>query len=268
MERSTETQDLAVLAAVLFEPEARVAAAVDRFAAVTTARRGSSLSANSAARGRSRLERTAQTLLAGSPARTGTEQGFGLLTPTERALLSCAHLLHWSYPRMAQAFDLRSPEDAERLLWSARLNWAAALSAQGEKIVYPAFAPPTGLACPETSRTRPWFQRFLDEEWRTSAERMFLEGHLAHCAGCAQSLKRAKEFFFALDQRIGALGFLEQAQPVQQALARVERLEASGGFARTMPLHLAIWHSLVGFSERWDVRIAVLALIFWIYWFG
>lgn len=207
----TTQEQIAQLGAVLWtDPEQGVRAVTESYAAVRLLKLADA----------QELERVAQSLIYRAT-RQGTQTFSRALAQNahplfrlgiaERTALIAAHLLHWSYERLSRVLEV-SAEEAEALLWSARLSFCGQLALSGKRIVYPAANPPRSVRCPDSPSGRPWFQRLMDEEVHNGGERLFLQNHLVDCESCRASFLRAKDFFYALDQELAALMQVQRTQ--------------------------------------------------------
>ena len=152
-----------------------------------------------------KIERAAQALLyravqLGSASLTESNLAsiadpFFRLEPRQRFILIALHQGRWSYARLGRILAV-SPQEFEQECWSARLTMAQGLS----KVNYPAGSKMGGFSCPEYHSDRPWTQKFLDDEFDTSRERIFLQNHLMACDPCREALQRCRTFYYALEE--------------------------------------------------------------------
>ncbi|MCC7440497.1 MAG: hypothetical protein IT285_02625 [Bdellovibrionales bacterium] len=136
------------------------------------------------------------------------------LLPHERLILAALHLGHWSYGRLERVTNLPR-EELERSAWSARVHVARQrLASEGRGLQVPAAALGASRgSCPAMDPTRPWTQRFLDEETETR-DRLFLQNHLMSCPICVRALQQTRDIYFTADRALqtAVSGPLRQAE--------------------------------------------------------
>jgi hypothetical protein len=172
-------------------------------------------------------------------------QPFFRLFPEERFLLAALHLGRWSYARLARVMSAEEKR-VEELAWAARVR----LSGRN-----PIGSAARGTSCPEYDARLPWTQRFLDEEIRTSRERIFLQNHLMACDDCRKALASSREVYYAVEARLPRPGEGAEQQIFALVEARTRLKELRSPARRDFKSSLEI------FIQRPDVLVAVLALI-------
>jgi len=119
-----------------------------------------------------------------------------------RFILSALHLGRWSYARVARVLD-ETPERVQELAWEARVQIISYAAHSGNSVrSYPSGNGSSGPNCPEYVSSRPWTQRFLDEEINSGSDRLFLQNHLMACDSCRETLNRCREMYFAVEALI------------------------------------------------------------------
>lgn len=203
-----------------------------------------------------RLERTSSALLRrasgdSSASHAGVTHAFYRLSPEERFLLSALHSGRWSYARLARLLG-REVEDIERIAWAARLH----LVSTPELRMKHALEHPTGgghgASCPEYEPSRPWTQRFLDDELQ-GAERHFLQSHLMACDPCRLALGRCRKLYYSVEAEIP-----KAIEPDRRARV-FERVVDEARKVRS-PIERTFIESLAVFARRGEARRALLAL--------
>lgn len=134
---------------------------------------------------------------------------FFRLSPKERLVLTALHIGRWSYARAARVAGMTLPE-LEEAAWAVRLRL-------GSRRDYPVGGGPSTPNCPEYDSRRPWTQRFLDEEFESGRERIFLQNHLMACGSCRRALAHARDLYYGVDSivpRLDGTRFIESLHDV------------------------------------------------------
>jgi hypothetical protein len=174
---------------------------------------------------------------------------FYRLLPEERMVLTALHLGRWSYARLGRILRLNE-EELQELLWSARLQFAAASLRDTE---YPAAPSTLGPRCPEYNPRQPWTQRFLDEEIPSKGQLFFLQTHLLECASCRDCLARTRDVYFKITEAIAR--FTDSSVRVQD-LEKILRQSTFHKFASQR----SFGESWVIFLRRPYVKLMLLGL--------
>ncbi len=172
------------------------------------------------------------------------ETGFFRLPPEQRFILVALHLGRWSYARLGRVLGA-SEEDVAKAAWMSRSE----LLPGG----YPPGASSLGANCPEYDPSQPWTQRFLDEEFPSSRDRLFLQNHLMACDSCRQALDRCRDFYFKAER---ALPSLRAGDDELKALER----ELRNSPTRLAAVERTHWANLAIFLRKDETRL-VLALM-------
>lgn len=185
----------------------------------------------------------------------GFNQPFFRLGPDERFALAALHLGRWSYRRLSRVMGF-TPEQVEEIAWSARVQLAASasgLAPLGGKV---------GAHCPQYESHRPWTQRFLDEEIRLGADRIFLQNHLMACDSCMQALNRCRDLYYSVERILPKVEGSDDA-----VVLELREIHRQG-------LRLLAWNrdtlarSLVAFARQRDVQVffalAAFGMILWL----
>jgi hypothetical protein len=179
-------------------------------------------------------------------------QTFFNLTPEDRFLLIALHLGRWSYGRLARVWKC-SAEEIETQAWTARLRFAAS----EKTATYPAGASSGGAHCPEYDSSRPWTQRFLDEEITSGRERLYLQNHLMACDSCRDALRRCRESYYQIERVLPRIASeVEEDAQLLKAVETVSR-RSLGILYPADRTFIETWEI---FSRRWDIRVALILL--------
>jgi hypothetical protein len=187
-----------------------------------------------------------------APAVLNQNHLFFSLPPEQRFVLAALHLGRWSYARLARVMG-ETPERIEELAWQARV-WLATSRASLTPI-----GGRGGVHCPDYDLKRPWTQRFLDEEIKQGAERVFLQNHLMACASCQQAMNRCRDLYYAVERMLPTVdeaqdGIIGELHRICRKSSQL-RFRGDGAFGR----------SLVSFAKLREVQIlfAILAFALW-----
>jgi hypothetical protein len=121
------------------------------------------------------------------------------LSQEKRFLLVALHFGRWSYDRLSRILD-RSVEEVQEEAWNARLEFCS-------HILYPSAPSRQGIHCPEYNSSRPWTQKFLDDEITVVREKLFLQNHLMACRSCSEGLARCRKLYYQIEKEMNfALG--------------------------------------------------------------
>ncbi|MGZ3687888.1 MAG: hypothetical protein ACXWPM_04495 [Bdellovibrionota bacterium] len=169
---------------------------------------------------------------------------FFRLSAQERLILVALHSGRWSYARLSRILA-RTPEVIQELAWGARVKLSEGPYPIGAKI--------SGANCPEYQFSRPWTQKFLDDELDSPRERVFLPNHLMACASCSQALKRCRDLYFAVDSQISKLLSGSAEVEVIRALEDLSRQKKP----EPVKLDTSFQGSLKSLFRQWDVQLIV-----------
>ncbi len=172
----------------------------------------------------------------------GLYQPFWNLGPDQRLALALLHLGRSSWSRVSAVLEIKDTSNLGAFFWSARQEL---VYRSGANEPVPAGPSITGSDCPLYDSESPWAQKFFDEEM-PKPERVFIERHLQQCTACADHLSRVRAFYYRADKLVRDAIDLDHLQiPSLQVLNPDPRQQA--------------FRELL---SRWDVRIALLALLF------
>lgn len=180
----------------------------------------------------------------------GWNEPFFRLAPEQRIVLIGLHTAQWSYRRLSRILDL-SIEEVETLAWKTRIQFVSYFP----ELHYPTGAPRTLASCPEYDHTRPWTQRFLDEE-TPPQEQQFLQNHLMACSSCREALNANKRTYYDVEKRIPVLqspGELEES--VHQLNRTLRNFQA-----RMSPEQLSFTQGLIRFFSKRDTVFVLMML--------
>ncbi len=152
-----------------------------------------------------RLEKTSQALLErGRRNQVEFTHPFFRLIPDERFILVALHIGRWSYDRLAKILG-RPVDEIQEIAWSARIKLVTSSVGGPIEQYYPHGPHALSTSCPSYHSTRPWPQRFLDEEIPSAREQVFLKEHLLECTSCSQFLARCREGYFKVEKEVERL---------------------------------------------------------------
>jgi hypothetical protein len=173
-------------------------------------------------------------------------QHFFRLSAEDRFILVSLHLGKWSYQRLGRIFS-KTEDEIQELAWGARLQFSSSMR-------YPAGPSGSSAQCPSYDSSRPWTQRFLDDEIASGRDRLFLQTHLLACDSCNQALNRWRESYFKIEKElIRIVGQPQNLSSLETALDE--------GFVHQYRHHLSFLNSLKIFSRRWDIRLVFCFLV-------
>lgn len=178
----------------------------------------------------------------------GAFGGFFKLFPEERFVLVALHSGRWSYARLARVMGETS-ERIEALAWKARVRL---VSNQG---LNPIGGRVANASCPEYVMDRPWTQKFLDEEFKTGRETLFLQNHLMACDACRLSLTRCRDLYFAVEK------MLPRVSEEDGILRQLESINSQGKKLRTNG-NITFGRSIIAFLGQKDVQLVLGVLMF------
>jgi hypothetical protein len=168
-------------------------------------------------------------------------QPFFRLSAEQRFLLVALHWSHWSYAKLARVFGIDTSA-VETAAWNARTALVPALYPQAPRLDL--------VSCPDYEATRPWTQRFLDEEIPSAREQTFLQNHLMACANCRKALHQCRNLYYAVE----AILPHEMRAQGDDGLAIFEKALFR---SRDLNLPPTFRESLLLFVRRIDVQIAL-----------
>jgi hypothetical protein len=203
-----------------------------------------------------RIERTSTALLHRASgdfaaAHFGVANPFYRLSPEERFLLSALHSGRWSYARLSRLLE-RDSHDLERVAWAARLHLVSALEIRKKYAIEHPTGGGNGVSCPEYDGSRPWTQRFLDDELQ-GGERHFLTTHLVACDGCRAALQRCRKLYYAVDAEVPRANESEgRAREFERVVDEARKIRS--------PIERTFFESLAVFARRGEVRRVLFAL--------
>lgn len=122
----------------------------------------------------------------------GTFRKFYGLDPRERLILVLLHSEHWDYAKIARLLGVTS-NVIEATAWRLRIQMSSKYP------LAPTMATPS---CPEYDVHQPWIQRFLDDEYSKSSEKLFLQNHLMACSDCRRALQSCRDLYYRVDSMI------------------------------------------------------------------
>ena len=175
---------------------------------------------------------------------------FFRLPHEERLILAALHGGQWSYARLARILGCDAFQ-IEQMAWSARLQLVVS-------VPYPTGPHPIGPRCPDYDSTRPWTQRFLDDEIASSRDRIFLQNHLFACLACRDALSRSRKVFFHVEQEV--LKILEDQAGHSREVDVVEALNSvvRQNWINKHPSERSFIESLAIFVKRPDIQWLLL----------
>ncbi len=124
---------------------------------------------------------------------------FYRLSPLERVILAFLHSGQVSYARLSRVLG-QSVENIQTIAWQARLKVAGSAEVQ-LKFRHPTGAGKLKHSCPEYLEDRPWSQKLIDDEMK-STELAFIQNHTLVCESCARVLKQTRELYYAVEKLI------------------------------------------------------------------
>jgi len=119
---------------------------------------------------------------------------FFRLPVDQRFILSGLHQVGWSYLRLSRVLGV-SVEEIEKLAWSARIQLNVSTPFPSTKVQ-------TSPQCPEFESSRPWTQRFLDDQMSSRRDLIFLQTHLFGCDSCRSALERSRVIYYEAEKQI------------------------------------------------------------------
>lgn len=143
---------------------------------------------------------------------------FYRLSPLERVILAFLHSGQVSYSRLSRVLG-QTVENIQTIAWQARLKVASSVEVQ-TKLKHPIGSGKLKHSCPEYLEDRPWSQKLLDDEMK-STELAFIQNHTLVCESCTRVLKQTRELYYAVEKLIPA-GVLQGVQN-PEALREMER---------------------------------------------
>ncbi|MEK6577842.1 MAG: hypothetical protein AABZ55_01330, partial [Bdellovibrionota bacterium] len=150
------------------------------------------------------------------------DRAFFRLFPQERVILVGLHLGKWSYARLARVIGTTA-DNVQKIAWKARLQVSTELP-RSVPLQYPTGNKSVSANCPEYHSDSPWTQRFLDNEFSTGAEKLFLQQHLIACASCRATLEQGKAVYYAVDASIPRLDARSSDLPNLERVLRKAKL--------------------------------------------
>lgn len=140
---------------------------------------------------------------------------FYRLSPLERVILGFLHSGQVSYARLSRMLE-KSADDIQTLAWQARLKVAGSAEVQ-LKFRHPVGGGNLKHSCPEYLEERPWPQKLLDDEMK-STELTFIQNHTLVCEGCARALRQSRDLYYAVEKfiPIGVLRGITDPETLQQ----------------------------------------------------
>lgn len=179
---------------------------------------------------------------------------FYRLSPLERVILGFLHSGQVSYARLSRMLE-KSVEDIQTLAWQARLKVAGSAEVQ-LKFRHPVGGGKLKHSCPEYLEERPWPQKLLDDEMK-STELTFIQNHTLVCENCVRVLRQSRDLYYAVEKLIPA-GVLQGVKN-PEALHEMERQLANS----TRPTNL--FHALKIFFSKPSTWVSVgMIAILWI----
>ncbi len=177
---------------------------------------------------------------------------FYRLPVDQRLILAALHGAGWSYLRLSRILGI-SIEEVERLAWNARIQLTL-------PAVFPAALGKMGASCPEYDPSRPWTQRFLDDEIASKRDLLFIQSHLMTCDSCQRTLEKSRGAYYEAEKRVpsGQEGD-SLAQSLDQILVRNPM--------RTRTLAEEFFVGFRAFLKRRDIRwVVILSVLAFSYW--
>jgi hypothetical protein len=171
---------------------------------------------------------------------------FYRLSPLERVILGFLHSGQVSYARLSRVLG-QTVENIQAIAWQARLKVAGSAEVQLQ-FRHPIGAGKLKHSCPEYLEDRPWSQKLIDDEMK-STELTFIQNHTLVCESCARVLRQTRELYYAVEKLI-PLGVLQGVQS-SESLRQMERQLA----VATRPT--SFYQALKIFSNKRSTWLAV-----------
>ncbi len=165
---------------------------------------------------------------------------FYRLPVDQRFILASLHCADWSYARLTRVLG-RTVEDVEQLAWNARIQLNI-------PSVFPSALGVRGPHCPEYDPSRPWTQRFLDDEVESRRDQLFLQNHLMVCDSCRRTLEKSRVLYYEAEKRVPSG---QEADSLAEAVGRIWEKNPKRGRSLLEEFCRGAWAFLI----RWDILL-------------